>query len=95
MAVHRGADLRFGRAGASRQQLGTLDDHAVGAVAAMRRLLIDESLLQRVQRRRRCEALLLGVPGRKAFERRHRLASHGRNGRLARAHLDTVEKHRA
>ena len=55
--------------GILRQQLGALDDHAVVAVAAMRRLLVDEGLLQRMQRRRLRQALLLRVQRGQALER--------------------------
>jgi len=53
------ANLCFARARILREELGALDEHAVVAIAALRRLLIDERLLQRMQRRCRRETFLL------------------------------------
>ena len=78
-----------------REQLGALDDHAVVAVAALRRLLVDQRLLQRMQRRRLRQALLLRIQRRQALERGHRLAGDRRDRRHAGADLDAVGEHRA
>ena len=47
VGVHVLADLRLGRVGRLGQQGRRLHDHAVGAIAALQRLLGDESRLQR------------------------------------------------
>ena len=57
-----------------RQKLGALDRHAVVAVAALRRLHVDERLLQRMHRGRLGQSLLPRVERRQAFERGQRLA---------------------
>jgi len=56
-------DLSFGRLFGRRQECGRLHDHAVDAVAALHRLLIDEGALHGVQLAR----------GGKPFERDHLL----------------------
>ena len=95
MAVHVLPDLRIRGLRILRQELGRLHDHSADAVAAMGRLLVDEGLLQRMQRGRRRQLLLLGMPGRQAFERGDGFARHVRHRRHAGADLDPVGEHRA
>src|SRR4029453_3940555 len=68
MAVHVGANLRFGGARLLCEQLGALDQHAVVAVTALRRLLVDEGLLQRMERRGLRYSLLLRIKSCEALE---------------------------
>ena len=49
--------LRLGRFFGPGEERGRLHDHAVDAVAALRRLFLDEGALHRVQPLRRAEAL--------------------------------------
>src|SRR5215213_10073878 len=49
MAVERAANLGFGRPRIAIEQVGRHNDHAAGAVAALRGLLVDEGLLQWMQ----------------------------------------------
>src|SRR5262249_24557277 len=72
VAVHVRANLCFGGAWILRQQLGALDQHSVVAIAALRRLLVDERLLQRMEHWRLREPLLLCVERREALERGQR-----------------------
>src|SRR5262249_19136055 len=60
-----------------------------------RRLLVDERLLQRMQRRRLREALLLRVEARQPLERGDGLSGDGGDRRDAGADLDAVGQHRA
>ena len=62
MPVHRRADLLLGRALRRREQVSSLDHHAVLAIAAMRHLNIDPRLLQRMQRRSRSRRAALRPP---------------------------------
>src|SRR5262249_8003464 len=75
VAVHVRANLRFGGPWILRQQLGALDQHPVVAIAALRRLLVDERLLQRMERRRLREPLLLRIERGEALERGERLVA--------------------
>src|SRR5258706_465193 len=56
IARQRVLDLVFGRVRICIQQGLRLHDHAVDAIAALDRLLVDESLLQRMRMRRAPEA---------------------------------------
>jgi len=67
-----------------------VDQHAVVAVAALRRLLVNEGLLQRMERRRLREPVLLRIERREALERRQRFVRDSRNRRNAGADLDAV-----
>src|SRR5258708_5765225 len=60
IARQRVLDLVFGRVRVCIQQGLRLHDHAVDAVAALDRLLVDESLLQRMRMRRAAEAFQRG-----------------------------------
>src|SRR4029079_12220299 len=71
------------------------DGHAVVAVAAVQRLLVNERLLQRMQRRRLRKLLLLGIARCESFERGERRAANLRARRYAGADLDPVGQHRA
>src|SRR5262249_53367902 len=95
VAVHVRANLCFGGAWILRQQLGALDQHSVVAIAALRRLLVDERLLQRMEHWRLREPLLLCVERREALERGQRFVGDRRNRRHAGADLDAVGEHRA
>src|SRR6266576_3078842 len=95
MAVYMGAYLRLARARILRQQLRPLDQHAVVAIAAVRRLLVDEGLLQRMQRRGLCEPVALRVPGSEALERSEGFVRHRGHRRDAGPDLDAVGEHRA
>jgi hypothetical protein len=83
VAVHGAADFRLGGAWIARQEFAALDQHAVDAVAALRRLHVDEGLLQRMQGRCRREVSLLRIPGREPLERGHGPAADGVDRRLA------------
>src|SRR5437764_8155421 len=81
----RSADLLLGRIACGLQERGGLHDHAVDAIAALHRLLVDERLLQRVRLRRRSET----------FERHEFLPRGGRHRHGAGTHGLAVEVHRA
>ncbi len=79
-------DLRLRRFPVLGEQRGRFHDHAVDTVAALRRLLLDEGALHRVQPLRRAQAL----------ERDHLLrGGDGRERRDTRAHRIAVDVHRA
>src|SRR5207302_7563767 len=94
MPVHMATDLGRGGPRVLREKFRALDQHAVVAVAALWRLLLDESLLQWMQRWRLRQALLLGIPGRQAFERGHRLVRDIADRGNAGADFDPVSQHR-
>src|SRR5262249_8171597 len=59
--VHQGLlDVGFLRMGIAVEQRLRRHDHAIGAVAALRRLLVEKGLLQRVKRCRRGQTLERG-----------------------------------
>ena len=60
IAVERGANIGFGRLRFFAQQGGGAHDHAAGAIAALRHLLLDEGGLDRMRGRLRSEALERG-----------------------------------
>jgi hypothetical protein len=72
-------DLILGRLWCAREKCGGLHDHAVDAVAALHRLLLDEGALQRVRSRFRA----------KPFESDD-FTPNRRQGHYARTHRDTV-----
>src|SRR5687767_6758451 len=76
-------DLILTRVPVRCEQRGGLHDHAVDAVAALHRLLLDEGLLQRVRPLR----------GAQPFERDDLLAGGGRDRHAARAHGPAVDVH--
>src|SRR5688500_11797530 len=84
VAGERLPDLVVARALVGREQRGGFHDHAVDAVAALHRLLLDEGLLQRVRPLR----------GAQPFERDDLLAGGGRDRHAARAHGPAVDVHR-
>ena len=63
IAGERLAHVGFGRLRLAVEQLLGRHDHAVDAVAALRRLLVDEGLLQRVRLLERAEPLERGDLG--------------------------------
>src|SRR5437016_4060737 len=96
MAVHRGADLILSRILRRAEEVRSLNHHPVLAIAAMRHLNVDPSLLQRMKCRRRSRRpTLLRPKSRKPFERSDALTAHCRHRSDARADLLTVQKHRA
>ena len=79
------AHLNFRRTRRLGEQRGRAHDHAVGAIAALRRLLGDEGCLHGRK--------LLGRA--QSFERGDFSALHRTDGELSRAHRLTVDDHRA
>jgi len=75
MAIHVLANVGVGRFCHLKKQLGALNDHAVVTVAALRRLLVDHRLLQRMQRRCLGQPTPAGIEGRQSFESRDRIRS--------------------
>src|SRR5438105_9640624 len=96
MAIHRLPDLQLGGVLRRRQQVRSLDDHAVLAITALRHLQLDPGLLQRMDRGR-CtrRAALLRPESRKALERRDRLAADCGNRTDTTPDLLPVQQHRA
>src|SRR3954453_23289504 len=91
-------DLRYGRVGIALEEFGSLDHHAVLAKAALRSLLFDPSLLDRMQdvlRLLRCDAFLLCPSGGKTFERGDFLVGYARDRRNARARFLAVNQNGA
>src|SRR5215470_13130298 len=60
IAGERAANLGFGRLRIALEQVGRRNDHAAGAIAALRGLLVDEGLLQWMQLVERAEPLQRG-----------------------------------
>ena len=80
MAIHGLADLGVAGMGGVHQQVGSLDNHAILAVAALRRLLIDPRLLERMERAAASlVVMLLAVERRQALERGDWQTSHAAN----------------
>jgi hypothetical protein len=71
MAVHSLANLGLAGFWHLGEQFGTFDDHSVVAIAALRRLLVDHGLLERVQRRRDRETALPGIERWQPLKRGH------------------------
>src|SRR5437867_4903763 len=94
VAVHRRANLFDGRLRVSGEELRSLDDLAVVAVAALQGLFVDHRLLQWMQLRSARELFLLSVPGGQPLERRDRFAGDLRERRDARPRLNAVHEHR-
>src|SRR5215510_4127612 len=85
MAGQALAHLRLGRLRIALEQVGRRNDHAVGAVAALRGLLVDEGLLQWMQLVEGAEPLQRGDLVLAELRDRHHAGAHGR----------AVDEHRA
>src|ERR1700729_1409889 len=94
MAVHRLADVSLGWIDLLRQEFGCLDRNAVVAIAALRRLLLEKRLLNRMQFRRSGQAFCLRVESRQSLQRRDSAIYRGER-RYARSDLTAIEKNGA
>ena len=79
MAVHRASDLDVAGLRSFRQKFRRFHDHAVIAVAALCRLLVQDGLLHGVKLRRLWEFFLRGIKCRQTFEGRDCPVADGRN----------------
>src|SRR5215831_20145163 len=85
IAGERPANLGFGRLRIALEQVGRRNDHAAGAIAAMRGLLVDEGLLQWMQL----------VEGAEPLQRGDLVGTEVRDRHHAGAHDRAVDEHRA
>ena len=79
IAGERAANLGFGRLRIALEQVGRRNDHAAGAIAALRGLLVDEGLLQWMQLVEGAEPLQRGDLVRTEVRDCHHAGAHGRN----------------
>src|SRR6266566_6765049 len=94
MAVHRLTYLGFRGFWILREQLRTLDRHSIVASAALRRLHVDKSLLERMKRGRLRHAILFGVERGKSFKGGYGLATHISHRHDTGADFDAVREDR-
>jgi len=86
VARHSGVDVGIRGFGLVLQECGSAHQLACLAIAALRDIVVDPSLLQRMQRT---------VGTRETFDRGDLLTLHGRNGRLTRTNRTAIDVHGA